>query len=67
MAALSKGEGEPLEDYYARVRDNDLALQVKLADIHDNLDPRRRTWLAAPDADELALKYGKALTALFGE
>ena len=27
------------DEYYARVRANGLALQVKYADIHDNLDP----------------------------
>src|SRR5512136_1616351 len=41
VVALTRRNGEAPHDYYARVRGNELARQVKLADIHDNLDPVR--------------------------
>ena len=67
VVALTKIEGEAPESYYARVRANGLALQVKLADIHDNLDPARLALLDAPTANGFMAKYGRALMALSGE
>jgi len=66
VVALTNFDGESKEDYYARVRANDLARQVKHADIHDNLDPMRTARLEPAKADELRVKYGKALAAVFG-
>ncbi|MDF1543432.1 MAG: HD domain-containing protein [Anaerosomatales bacterium] len=66
VVALTRVSGEPTEAYYDRVRANRLARQVKLADIHDNLDPLRLVQLDEPTAARLIAKYGKALTALFG-
>jgi (p)ppGpp synthase/HD superfamily hydrolase len=65
--ALTRSDEVPSERYYAVIRESELARQVKLADMHDNLDPRRLAKLDAPTAHRLAAKYGAALVALFGE
>lgn len=65
VVALTRIQGEPAEAYYARVRRNALARQVKLADIHDNLDPSRLALLSSETVERLVVKYGKALLALF--
>lgn len=67
VVALTRREDEATEDYYARVRGNDLARQVKLADIHDNLDPLRLSALDSGTAGRLVIKYSKALSAIFEE
>lgn len=67
VVALTRREDEAADDYYARVRGNDLARQVKLADIHDNLDPLRLSVLDFQTAGRLVTKYSKALNAIFGE
>jgi (p)ppGpp synthase/HD superfamily hydrolase len=66
VVALTRIKGEASEVYYARVRANALALEVKLADIHDNLDPSRLALLSSETVKRLVVKYGKALLALFG-
>lgn len=66
VVALTRIKGEASEVYYARVRANALARQVKLADIHDNLDPSRLALLNSETVERLVVKYGKALLALFG-
>ncbi len=38
---LTKRSGEKYEDYIARVLTNEIAMQVKLADLNDNMDPNR--------------------------
>lgn len=58
--------GGPLDDYYARVRTNPIALAVKLADVADNSDPSRLSRLEPAVRDRLTRKYAKALTALLG-
>ena len=67
VLALTRVDGEAPDDYYSRVRANPLALQVKLADIHDNLEPSRVAALDAQTAQRLMTKYGKALVALSTE
>lgn len=64
VVALTRVKGEPDERYYARVRGNELALQVKLADIDDNLDPARLALLDGPTVDHLLAKYDKARASL---
>lgn len=54
----------PTDIYYAQVRAHCLALEVKLADLADNTDPRRLGLLDTPTADRLRSKYGKAYSAL---
>lgn len=54
---------EPVS-YYAGIKSDPLALSVKLADIHDNLDPRRLSLLDRETRSWLMRKYGAALQAL---
>ena len=62
---LTKDESEPdLTDYYTRIRQNQLALAVKIADIADNTDPARTANLDDETRDRLATKYRKARAAL---
>lgn len=56
--------GGPLDDYYAQVRTNAIALAVKLADVADNSDPSRLAQLDPEIRDRLTRKYAKALAAL---
>jgi (p)ppGpp synthase/HD superfamily hydrolase len=56
--------GGPLDAYYARIRENPLALAVKLADIADNADPDRQVQLAPEVRERLTRKYAKAVAAL---
>ena len=41
VGCLTKREGEPYEAHVERARNNLLALPVKIADLEDNMDPRR--------------------------
>lgn len=56
--------GGPLDDYYARVRTNPIALAVKIADVADNSDPHRLAQLEPEVRDRLTRKYAKAVAAL---
>jgi (p)ppGpp synthase/HD superfamily hydrolase len=64
VAAITHPKGEPDDVYYQRVRSNALALRVKLADIHDNLEPWRLAALSDEQRSRLLEKYGCALVAL---
>lgn len=64
VVALTKVADEPMEEYYARVRANPLARQVKHADIHDNLDPQRMALLDETTFQRFAAKYGKAIVEI---
>ena len=61
---LTKHKGTRLDDYYARIRENDLARTVKLADVADNLNPERLALLDANTQQRLRGKYIRALLAL---
>lgn len=50
--------------YYARIKANPLARAVKLADIHDNINPDRLAMLPKQVAERLAKKYSRALQEL---
>jgi (p)ppGpp synthase/HD superfamily hydrolase len=65
--ALTRRKDVPREEYYARIRGNELALQVKLADIEDNLDPARLARLDAATRERLEAKYAEALRQLSEE
>jgi (p)ppGpp synthase/HD superfamily hydrolase len=67
VVLLTRTQGLDSATYYARIRANPLALQVKLADIHDNLEPRRRARLTPEAASHYLRKYGTALLALGAE
>ena len=64
VVALTRVDGEPPDAYYRRVKANPLALAVKLADLHDNLDPQRVRLLDPDTANRLRKKYGHAYLAL---
>lgn len=62
--ALTHRPGESLESYLSRVRVNDLARLVKLADIADNTDPQRMALLDEPTRAKLTEKYEYSLKLL---
>lgn len=51
---LSKRDGEQYEAYIERVRSNQLALRVKIADLEDNMDLRRIKQMTLKDVDRLS-------------
>lgn len=55
---------EPRAEYYARVKQNNYARQVKIADIADNLNEFRLGRLDPKEAMRLRVKYAEALEAL---
>lgn len=64
VEAVTKREGEGLEDYCARVAANPLALKVKEADLADNTDPARVAALPEATRQRLAAKYDRVRTLL---
>lgn len=64
--AITKRHGETIEEYFARVRANDLARIVKRADLDDNTSPERLNKLDAATRARLTTKYqsARALLAL---
>ncbi|MGO3141365.1 MAG: HD domain-containing protein [Galactobacter sp.] len=64
VLAISRIPGEDPDTYYARVKANPLALQVKQADLEDNTDPERVAQLDAPTRERLAAKYAHAREVL---
>jgi (p)ppGpp synthase/HD superfamily hydrolase len=65
LDCLTKREGEPYEDFVVRSAGNSLAKKVKLADLEDNMDPRRLTGIEEKDLARLG-KYVKAWRSLSG-
>lgn len=61
---LNRNDWKNDHDYYRCIRLVPLALKVKLADIADNMDEERLSWLGPTVADRLRRKYAKALEAL---
>ncbi len=55
--ALTKRKGESYEAQLERARANPLAREVKLADLQDNMDIRRRAPLDANDLEKLNKYY----------
>lgn len=64
VTRLTRVRGLPDEAYYQRIRQNELALRVKLADIADNMDEARLALLDEATSNRLRRKYAKALEAL---
>lgn len=63
--AITQRKGEPLEDYWARVKANPLARAVKVTgDIPDNSDPMRLEFLPPHLQEKLTLKYQRAMDFL---
>ncbi|MCM1013658.1 MULTISPECIES: HD domain-containing protein [unclassified Brevibacterium] len=62
--AVTKRSGEAVEDYFARVRSDRLAVIVKTADLADNTDPVRQAALDDATRVRLAEKYRRAYELL---
>lgn len=62
--ALTKRKGESFEDYYERVKADNLAVVVKWFDVADNADPRRLAKVAPDTQDRLREKYERAKAVL---
>lgn len=61
---MTRAPGRSEGFYYWSIRQNSLALKVKLADIADNSDEARLSLLDPATADRLRIKYAKARAAL---
>ena len=62
---LTKNDGEPVSDYYERIRTHEPARRVKLfGDIASNTDPGRLSLLPAPKRVTLIDKYAEATRQL---
>ena len=59
LDAITKREGESYDQFIERVKDNPIALKVKLADLRDNMDILRLPVLTEKDLQRIA-KYHKA-------
>jgi (p)ppGpp synthase/HD superfamily hydrolase len=64
---MSLGPDAEDEFYYSQIKDNPGALQVKLADIGDNLQPWRLVYLPEETQKRLRVKYYKAIEQLTGK
>ncbi len=64
VGALTRGEREPADDYYARVAADPLALQVKWADLADNASAERMALLDEQTQTRLRAKYRHAIETL---
>jgi len=64
---LTHGSDEPYENYLRRLRENPLALAVKLSDIAHNSQPDRIDSLPEDIAARLRKKYALAARILAGE
>lgn len=61
---LTRREGVSNDVYYERIRSDERALSVKLADMADNTDPERLRLLPAETQDKLRRKYRGAYNSL---
>ena len=64
--AISKRDGEPIDEYYARVVENSVAHAVKWFDVLDNSDEKRLALLDPKTAERLRVKYEYARIKLGG-
>ena len=67
ILAITRQKGEKYFDYIHRVKQNELATKVKLADLEDNLDETRLSKLDKKKADSLKKRYQKAKQILLKE
>lgn len=63
IKALTKKRGEPYTEYIERVKENELARKVKIADLQHNMDLSRIPNPSKSDFERLE-KYKKALMYL---
>ncbi|HKO85625.1 MAG TPA: phosphohydrolase [Actinomycetota bacterium] len=64
VEAITHPRNEPNVTYWERVRQNEDARRVKLADIADNTDPARLVKLDPATVERLTKKYARALQVL---
>jgi len=64
VVLLTRTADDKGDAYYEAIRNNPVALAVKLADIADNLDPVRTADLDPETRERLAEKYAHALSVL---
>lgn len=64
LLLLNHAKDEPYLSYLAKVRENSLALTVKMADLADNSNPERLARLPKEKGEELRLKYEGAYAFL---
>lgn len=64
VIALTRNKGIPYEDYLKRVKENPLALSVKLKDIEHNSSEKRLFRLSYSEQSYLSQKYKKAIKIL---
>lgn len=64
IVAITRGKKETHEEYIKRVKLDDWARDVKIADINDNMDPVRLAKLDEKTFQRLTKKYTKALDYL---
>ena len=66
LDAITKRKGETNQQYWLRVKQNPIALKVKLADIKHNTSPERMDGLPEVERLRLQEKYKEALKTLVG-
>lgn len=64
VGLLTRQKDVPSKEYYGQIRNDPIALAVKLADIADNSDPVRLARLDTPTRERLIIKYRDALLSL---
>ncbi|MCC2314193.1 HD domain-containing protein [Cellulomonas xiejunii] len=64
VVALSKVPGQSVEDYFAAVNRDPIAVAVKSADLADNTDPARLALLDEGTRQRLVAKYARARSLL---
>lgn len=64
VVALSHFPEESLEEYLGKVRLNEMAIPVKLADLADNTDPKRLDHLPDQTRERLKRKYARSYQLL---
>lgn len=64
--ALTRGKNEPYDSYLTRVENNEVATQVKIYDMQDNLDASRLAHLPEDVQQRLIKKYTRGLMRLKG-
>ena len=67
LLAITKMDHEPNVDYIARVKANEIATLVKLADLDDNSSPARMANLDEATRERLEQKYTRARAQLLQE
>jgi (p)ppGpp synthase/HD superfamily hydrolase len=65
--AMTHRPNEPNIDYWKRVKENNIAKQVKQADILHNTSAKRMECLDPETRERLTTKYKKALTVIMGD